>query len=154
MKKLIIAGVFVFAFALTANAVFACRGPVCPCPDQSNDADDITLSVSSEASTGYNSISKAGINGTGIRTGDAVSSARGINAVNSNMAGSSRGDNAQVNEADDVTAGVSSLADTGVNDISKAHTSGSGIITGNSTSRVKGINLVNTNVKIGGHHGH
>jgi len=159
MKKILIVGVFVFAIALTANVAFAttcpggqCGGPqICPCPDQSNTAHDITLSVSSGAYTGGNSITMAGVNGTGIWTGNAVSSARGVNAVNSNLAvGSSRGDNAQVNKANDITAGVSSAADTGLNGISKAHTSGAGIITGNSTSRVSGINLVNTNVRIGG----
>lgn len=157
MKKLIIVGVFVFAFALTMNVAFAecigCGQQQCPCPDQSNTAINVNNGVSSSAYTGNNTIYQAGISGNGINTGNATSSARGISAVNSNVAlgDTGRGDYTQTNKAYKVDNGTASLADTGLNSIYQAHVSGAGtaISTGNSTSRVSGISLVNTNVKIG-----
>ena len=153
MKKIMIVGVFVFAIALTANVAFAeCNGGCqqsCPCPDQSNTAFGVKNIVSSSAYNGGNSISGGFVGGGTITTGGAISSATGINAVNSNVKiGSSWGSKAQTNNAKKVTNQVTSAAGNGGNSISGFVVGGGTITTGGAISRAKGINLVNTNVKI------
>ena len=156
MKKLIVAGVVVFAFALTMNVAFAgrCGGPrqpACPCPDQSNEAEDIYNGVSSNAVSGGNVISGGYVGGGMIFTGASISKAKGINAVNSNVkTGSSFGSSAQKNEAEDIDNEVVSGAGSGQNEISGFVVKGGFIKSGVSVSKAKGINLVNTNVKLGG----
>lgn len=156
MKKLLIVGVFVFAFALTANVAFACPGgcgqPICPCPDQSNTAWNVTNNVSSSANTGGNEIEKGTFNGaTSIYTGGAGATTYGINAVNSNLKSGWSWKSTQSNNAIVVKNSVSADANTGANEIGKGtFNGGTSIYTNGAGSTTKGINLVNTNVKIGG----
>lgn len=155
MKKLIFVGVLVFAFALTMNVAFAgcCGGYMqqCSCPDQSNTAVGVKNTVSSQAVSGGNEISKSFVGGTIISTGTSTSSTLGANAVNSNVkTGFSFGPSAQTNTALMVENGVLSGAQSGGNVVKKSVVFGTtGIYTGASTSKTAGINLVNTNVKLG-----
>lgn len=157
MKKLLMI-VAVFAFALTVNIAFAHEednGKCTSCPNQSNDAEDVYNTVSSGAYSGGNYVEKAGVSGSVyISTGSARSSAYGINAINTNVRlGSSEG--AQTNDAEDSGNLVGSTAGTGENGVFQAHTGGSvTIYSGNTSSRARGINLVNSNVQISGSHHH
>ena len=158
MKKFMIVAVVVFAFALTMSVAFAgstrCGGyrqPVCPCPDQSNVADDVYNTVSSAAYSGENNISQNNSGGSAaITAGSARSAAYGVNAINTNVKlGSSVG--RQTNDAEDSANLVGSVADAGVNAISQSNSgAGATIYTNGTSSRAKGVNLVNTNVKVGG----
>lgn len=150
-----IAAVLVFALALTLNVAFAreqrCynqQHQQCPCPDQSNDANDIVNEFSAVSSTGNNDVAFA-FGSAGIYTGDAYASVLGANAVNSNLkTGFSFGSSAQTNKAVFVKNSTTAASNTGYNTVK--FTGAATVATGAAVSTVKGINLVNTNVKLGG----
>lgn len=154
MKKILIVGIFVFAFALTMNVAFAgtcynSQHQVCPCPDQSNTAIGVTNGISSQAISGGNTISGAFAGGS-IYTGASISGAAGINAINSNLkTGMSMGTSSQTNTAMFSENGITSGSQSGVNGISGTLVGGGTVVSGASISGAKGINLVNTNIKIG-----
>ncbi|MFA6383460.1 MAG: hypothetical protein WCX17_03480 [Parcubacteria group bacterium] len=145
MKKLITAAVFVFAFALAVTPALAgttcCKKPQkCPCPDQSNTAVGVSNTVTAGANTG-NNMSMGFF--SGVATGPAFSTASGVNAINTNVkTGWSTG--SQQNGAYGVSNTVASAANTGYN------ASSGMVITGGAAAGAQGVNLVNTNVKIGG----
>jgi hypothetical protein len=155
MKKLMIVA-FVFAIALTASVAFAgdrCfdrhHNP-CPCPDQSNSAVGVSNGISSQAISGGSSISGGYVGGGTIVSGASVSKVIGLNAINSNVkTGMSYGSSAQTNSAMFSDNVISSGSQSGVSTISGGYVGGGTIVAGASISKVKGINLINTNVKIG-----
>ncbi len=149
MKKLMIVAVFVFAFALTANVAFAncgmCGYNPCPCPDQSNTAIGVSNNVGASANTGANTTGWSFWKSGTIVTGDAGASASGLNAINSNYA-SGWGSKTQTNKAYGVSNNVGADANTGAN----SAMGGGYVQTGNAGATAQGVNLVNTNIKIGG----
>ncbi len=151
MKKFMVLGAVVFAFALTTSVAFAfcgmCGFNPCPCPEQSNSAYNVTNEVSAVSTTGINSNAYV-FGSAGITTGGAGSAVMGINAINSNLkTGMSFGPSAQTNKAINVANTVAAGSYTGQN--TNTYTGCATINTGGALSAAKGINLVNTNVKIG-----
>lgn len=157
MKKLMIVAVLLFAFALTVAPALAYDGcgqcgssmfrNRCACPDQSNTATGVTNNISSKASVGDNTVMGGFFGGGAIFTDSAISQTEGVNAINSNLkTGFSMGSQSQTNTAKFVTNNISSEASVGGNTVI-----GSGMVmTGGASSATRGINLVNTNLKIGG----
>jgi hypothetical protein len=146
MKKLLIIGVFVFAFALAITPAFAFQF------GHNSGTSNFAVtnsSVGSYADTGGNSINKNLLGGTKtINTGTANAQTLGINAINTNVnIGGSRV--RSTNNTAFTTSIVSSEAYSGANKI-KGNAGGAGTIsTGIANAETLGINLVNTNVKVG-----
>ncbi len=149
MKKILILGAFAFVFALTASVASASWGGFSS--GQENTAIGVSNSVASVADTGNNTIEKACITASAkITTGNATSSASGFNAINSNFA-KNLTYGSQSNFVKSSGNEVFSQATTGNNMIEKMRISSGGaeIRTGDALSRVRGINLINTSVKLG-----
>ncbi len=157
MKKILIGtSVFSFAFLLTAASVLAWGGGSYnhysnyQQGQQTNYAHDVLNYIEASSFTGDNAIGKAEIDeNASIDTGNAVSSADGTNAINSNWVRMTR-TNYQKNMAMNASNGIGSYSSTGNNAIGKADIDGASIITGNAASSASGMNLINTNVQIGG----
>lgn len=155
MKKILFAGIFVFAFALTMNVAFAgcpgpgCGQPQCPCPDQSNTAIGVTNTTSAQAVSGMSKITGAFVGSGTIISGPSIAKVTGVNAVNSNVkiGGFSMMPQPQTNSAMMVENGTGALATSGGGEISGMVVGGGYINSGISVSKVKGFNLVNTNIK-------
>ena len=154
MKKLILGSmVFVFSFVFAVSAALAWGRHD---SGQTNYAHDVLNYLEASSSTGNNAIGKADIHGNAlIDTGHAYSFADGTNAVNSSWSRTFM-TRSQKNIANEVSNGVGAYSETGENVIGKAdiggrRTSGSATISaGNSESSASGMNLINTNVEIGG----
>lgn len=149
MKKILILGTFAFVFALTASVASANWGGFSS--GQSNTAIGVSNSVASVADTGNNTIQKNCLMGTAlITTGNATSSASGFNAINGNFA-KNLTYGSQSNYAKSSGNEVFSQATTGTNMIEKMKISSGGaeIRTGAALTRARGINLINTSIKLG-----
>jgi hypothetical protein len=145
MKKLMIVAVLVFAFAITMNVALATGHN-----GQTNTAIGVSNSVTAISDTGYNNIGQVCVSGSAsISTGDAMSEAAGINAINTSFA-MKKVYGGQTNNAMGAENSVGAQATTGTNGITMARIGGgTSISTGKSVSKVKGINLINTSIKIG-----
>lgn len=139
MKKLLIVGVLVFAFALAVTPALA-----------ANYNFSMTNSyTSSKASTGGNEIERNFGGFNTIATGDAISSAKSINVANTNVSGGwSFGSSSNYNTAF-TNSTTKSSAKTGGNEIESNFGGVNGIYTGGALSGATSINLVNSNVKLG-----
>jgi hypothetical protein len=155
MKKLIFVAVMIFAFMFTMNVTFAacCGGPVqqsCACPDQSNTAIGVNNGITSNAISGGSEISGGLVGNATIISGASVSGAAGVNAINSNVkVGTSWYSQPQTNTAMFSSNGITSGAQSGGSKISGVVVGGGTIVSAGSLSGAKGINLINTNVKVG-----
>jgi len=147
MKKLMIIAVLVFAFAITLNVALAFGGYT---SGQTNVAIGVSNDVTAISDSGNNEIEKICINGdASIDTGNANASATGINAINTSFA-MNKVYGGQKNIAKEAMNSVGAQSTTGNNEIEKGKIGGSAsITTGMTISKAKGINLINTSIKIG-----
>lgn len=158
MKKLIIMGVFVFAFALTANVAFAncgCGFSWC-CPEtvvnNSNSA-EVWNSVKTISNTGDNEIEGMWLGASAISTGAAVSAAEVQSQVGFNqteIATPTVRTYVNNNNSVGLMSSVKTIAKTGDNEIEGGVVGINYVGTGTATSAASVINLVGQSVtKIG-----
>lgn len=152
MKKYIIVGVLVFAFAFSMNAAFAgfnvggnCYDnnfKKCACPDITNISTGDNV-ISSKVSTGNNVVYGGGFFSFGsAKSGVGIAGTEGLNAVNTNVGVNTKSFVVSNKSYGDNT--ISSKVYTGNNTVY-----GNGmVVSGDGQAMTKGINLVNTNVSI------